>query len=203
MGTERGNGLRAPARVSKWPKEDRPPRVTIHHNAPVTAACTGCLVELDDLDGPTHRYIGASAACWDVYTRALAGDPPIGPGRRTALLVDAYAAQHPGEDSPQATQSAAVHLVVLYAVAHHGFPLHDLVALRQEAVAYGRRNGGFRRLLPTPSRWDVTIHDVVAESDPEARSAVAASYPKAVLSAWLARHGTAITDWYEAIRGRN
>lgn len=165
----------------------------------MTAACPGCRVELDDVDGPVHRYIGASAACWDVYTRALAGEPPIGPGRRTALLVDAYAAQHPGDDSPQATQSAAVHLVVLHGVVRHGFPLGDLIALRQEAVAFGRRQGGFPRLLPAPSTWDVTIHNVVTPSDPGERTTVADAYPDAVLAAWSAEHGDAIARWHAEI----
>ncbi|MGH8871164.1 MAG: DUF5946 family protein [Acidimicrobiia bacterium] len=82
----------------------------------MTGFCPGCHAELDVSEGPTHRYIGASPACRDVYTRLLGGDPPMSGASLGPLLVDAYPAQHPGDDSPQATQSAAVHLLVLEAV---------------------------------------------------------------------------------------
>lgn len=162
----------------------------------MTSPCPGCLVELEEHDGPTHRYIGASAACWDVYSRALAGDPHIGSSRGTVLLVDAYAAQHPGESSPQATQSTAVHLVVLHAVLDHGYPPGDLVRLRREAVAVGRNRGGFPQLLPAPSSWGTTLHDVVAVSDRAAREESAEGYPEAVLAAWSTDHGDVISQWY-------
>lgn len=162
-------------------------------------SCPGCLVKLEDIDGPTHRYIGASASCWDAYTRLLAGEPPIGPGSRTALLADAYAAQHPGDDSPQATQSVAVHLVVLLAVHHHEFSAGDLIALRQQAVAFGRRNGGYRQLLPAPSSWEVTIHDMLLEDDLAARTSIADRYPAAVLEAWSTQHADTIATWHAGI----
>jgi hypothetical protein len=67
--------------------------------------CPGCRAPLPPVDGPTHRYIGASPACWALYTALQSGgDPPLAPAPANALLVDAYAAQHPGAPSPQATQ---------------------------------------------------------------------------------------------------
>ncbi|MGH2393582.1 MAG: DUF5946 family protein [Candidatus Limnocylindria bacterium] len=152
---------------------------------------------LTSVDGPTHRYIGASPACWDVYTRALAGDPPIGERRGAALVVDAYAAQHPGEASPQATQSVAVHLVVLHGVNLHGVSPADLIALRTDAVAVGRSQGGYPRLLPAPSEWELTIHDVVAAPAPD-RPGIAGDYVDSVLAAWSIHHAEQISDWYRA-----
>ena len=68
------------------------------------------------VDGPTHRYIGASAGCWALYGEVLAreyGDYALYvPVHR--LTVDAYAAQHPGEASRRAVQSVAVHLIRLH-----------------------------------------------------------------------------------------
>ena len=163
-------------------------------------SCPGCRAALTPVNGPTHRYIGTSPSCWDVYTRVLAGDPPIGGGRGAALLVDAYAAQHPGESSPQATQSVAVHLVVLHGVTHHSVSPADLVALRTDAVAVGRRKGGYPRLLPAPSEWELTIHDVVAASAP-ARPGKAGDYVDSVLAAWSIHHAERISEWYQAARG--
>lgn len=159
--------------------------------------CPGCRAELPTFDGPTHRYIGASAACWDVYTRALAGDPPLGAGPGVSLVVDAYAAQHPGDGSPQATQSAAVHIVVLHAATHHGVGAGDLVRLRTRIVEWGRLQGGFPRLLPAPARWDLTIHDVVAGA-PTERPGLARDFADSVLAAWEGEHLDQVAGWYQA-----
>jgi hypothetical protein len=89
----------------------------------VSVECAACGLRSGRVDGPTHRYIGSSAACWALYTELLAGPPssetlantwvssapavqawPMTPAGLEVLLVDAYAAQHHGEPSPQATQ---------------------------------------------------------------------------------------------------
>jgi Family of unknown function (DUF5946) len=79
------------------------------------------------------------------------------PSRWSPLLVDAYAAQHPGDDSPQAIQSVAVHLVVLTAVLVENHRTDDAVVLRVAAVEVGRAVGGYPKLDPVPSEWDLTI----------------------------------------------
>ncbi|HLF87607.1 MAG TPA: DUF5946 family protein [Anaerolineales bacterium] len=82
-----------------------------------TLSCPGCRALLPDIDGPTHRYIGASPACWGIYTALTGGgEPPMAPAPSNTLIVDAYAAQHPGTPSPQSIQSVAVHLIALYGV---------------------------------------------------------------------------------------
>jgi hypothetical protein len=59
--------------------------------------CPGCRAPLPPLDGQTHRYIGASPACWTIFAALHnAGEPPLAPAPMNALLDDAYAAQHPG-----------------------------------------------------------------------------------------------------------
>ena len=49
---------------------------------PLTAfePCPGCQAPLPALDGPTHRYIGASPACWAIYaenSRLMARQLPL------------------------------------------------------------------------------------------------------------------------------
>src|SRR5438105_15652536 len=52
--------------------------------------CVGCGALVPDIGGPTHRYIGASPGCWQAYGELL----PTGTAH--LLVVDVYAAQHPG-----------------------------------------------------------------------------------------------------------
>ncbi len=83
--------------------------------------CPGCCAGLPPLDGPTHRYIGASPACWAIFANLFnAGEPPLAPGPLNGLIGDAYAAQYPGTPSEQAIQSVAVHLLALYGVLNLG-----------------------------------------------------------------------------------
>lgn len=88
--------------------------------APETA-CPGCGLVLPEFDGPTHDYIGASAACWRLYGELLAdeygrfGMPP-----EHKLTVDAYAIQHPGVDEPRARQSVAAHLIRICLLLERG-----------------------------------------------------------------------------------
>lgn len=158
--------------------------------------CPGCRVALAALDGPAHRYIGASPACWAVYGRLMAGEPPLTPNRTAPLLVDAYAAQHPGEDSPQERQSAAVHLIVLHGAAHLELTAGDLVPLRVTAVEEGRRRGGYPRLLPAPDSWEITIHSIAEAADQGTRDRLAGAYPSTVLESWSGSHGETIAEWF-------
>ena len=92
-----------------------------------------------DLVGPTHRYIGASPGCWAVYNELAekeAGDFRF--MRYHQLTVDAYCAQHPGEPSPQAVRSVAVHLVGLYLQLERGLRLEGLYAARQRVASLGK-----------------------------------------------------------------
>ncbi len=76
--------------------------------------CSGCGVALPLEDGPTHPYMLGSAACWRGYGELLATQYSSPQRMRFhQLIVDAYAAQHPGEDDPRAVQSVAIHLMTL------------------------------------------------------------------------------------------
>jgi Family of unknown function (DUF5946) len=163
--------------------------------------CPGCYAQLAVAGGPTHRYIGASAACWDLYGKLLAGEPPMPVSPLSPLLVDAYAAQHPGDDSPQATQSVAVHLVALTAVLDKGRRIADAMALRVAAVEVGRAADGYPKLDPVPSEWDATIADL---SSAGASGGVPplGHYVEGVHERWAALHGDTIHGWYQAAASR-
>jgi hypothetical protein len=121
------------------------------------AMCPGCGLVLPAYAGPTHAYVGASPACWELYRR-LSADPfsrrEGTPLRR--LVVDAYAAQHPGVPSRRAVQSVAVHLMGLCVQLEQ----------RRDAPADGgtptRRTRDLHWLEPPDFKRALTAADVLA-----------------------------------------
>ncbi|MEA2437498.1 MAG: hypothetical protein QOF65_2054 [Thermoleophilaceae bacterium] len=92
-------------------------------------ACPGCGAVLPEIEGPTHDYIGASAACWARYGELLVRE--FGELRNPEihrLSVDTYAVQHPGIPERRAIQSVAVHLMGLSLVLERGWPPHRATA---------------------------------------------------------------------------
>ena len=117
-------------------------------SADARIACPGCGALGPDVDGPTHRYIGASPGCWALYGEVLArayGDVRYASGQ---AVVDAYAAQHPGTPSPQSIQSVAVHLIRLRLQLERGIDSADAVRAIQQATANKQH---FTWLDPPPS----------------------------------------------------
>lgn len=114
--------------------------------------CPGCAASFARYDGATHSYIGASAACWALHSAVLVGgEPPVEvlsassvapvyvsvvgtPPHASALLLDAYAAQHHGVPSPQAIQSVAVHLLVLHGVLARAALPEAALWIRRQAM---------------------------------------------------------------------
>lgn len=161
--------------------------------------CPDCRALLAPLDGPTHRYIGASPACWALFTALQSGgEPPLAPAPMNGLLVDAYAAQHPGTPSPQSIQSVAVHVLTLHGVFAHGVGVERALWLRIEALQErsGSRRGRYDWLEPPDFTGSLTIAAIVAEPTPEARSSAVARYVEGVYRIWATAHGATIAAWY-------
>jgi hypothetical protein len=162
--------------------------------------CPGCEVNLPRFDGPTHRYIGASPACWALFASLVnAGQPPLAPGSLNGLITDAYAAQHPGVPSPQAIQSVAVHLLTLYGVLVGGMSSSQALWIRQRALRPNRdaKHGRFHWLTPPAFHGSLTIADIVQEPTPSVRTGKAADYVTQVWQLWAARHLLTIAGWYD------
>ena len=162
--------------------------------------CPGCAARLRHHDGPTHRYIGASAACWALFSDLFnAGQPPMAAGATIALLGDAYAAQHPGTPSPQSVQSVAVHLLTLHGVFLRGVEPTKTVWVRQRALrGHGRAKHDRFHWLAAPSfTGSLTIADIVQAPTALERAAVAQSFIKTVWIQWAERHASTISHWYD------
>lgn len=163
--------------------------------------CPGCGARLPKSSGPTHRYIGASAACWEIFSAlANAGEPPVAPGPFNALLLDAYAVQHPGTPSAQAIQSVAVHLLALYGVLVKGVAFDQVLWIRQRALDERRqtRRGRFAWLSPPELTGHLTVVDIVKAPTPAARSEQVKRLVESVWSGWAQAHASTIAGWYEA-----
>ncbi len=158
-------------------------------------ACVGCAAMVPDIDGPTHRYIGASPGCWALYGELAekeAGDFRYMRSRR--LTVDAYyCAQHPGVPSPQAVRSVAVHLVGLHfqleRQLERDLPAGELYAARQRVATLGKQGKlGLRWLEVPASLGAVTVLDLLAAKDPAEHARRARGWAESVWEAWMAHH---------------
>ena len=161
--------------------------------------CPDCRALLPPSDGATHRYIGASAACWGIFVALHnGGDPPLTPQPLNGLLVDAYAAQHPGMPSPQAIQSVAVHLLVLYGVLVRGISPGNALQIRLESVSekLGPKHGRYHWLTPPNFSNCLTVANIVQSPTPEARTELLVRYVNLVWEKWAVDHVKTVADWY-------
>ncbi|MCA9874798.1 MAG: hypothetical protein KC441_14105 [Anaerolineales bacterium] len=161
--------------------------------------CPGCLVQLPAVGGPTHRYIGASGACWDLFAAlSNGGSPPLAPGPLNGLLVDAYAAQHPGVPSNQSIQSVAVHVLVLYGILDKELSPELALTIRLKAVSdRAPKHGRYRWLTPPDFTGSITVADVAAQPTPAARTTLVNRYIHEVWSRWSAGHRDTIAAWFD------
>jgi uncharacterized protein DUF5946 len=177
----------------------------------VLIPCDGCGALFPPYDGPTHRYLGASAACWalfnwsvmlgehgatDLLPRSRIPEPPVDiPARDDAsldsLFGDAYGVQHHGGESPQAVQSVAVHLLDLHAMITG--------KTTQPNWAIGRairKRGVFHKLTPPALGSALTIRHLFPGGgvlSPVTRT----QYVLSVYTAWMALHRSTVEQWYE------
>jgi hypothetical protein len=174
--------------------------------------CPGCGALFPPYDGPTHRYLGASAGCWGLFgwsvvsgttdvteliSQSRIPDQPVPiPARSNVLLVeslwgDAYGVQHHGGTSPQAIQSVAVHLL----------DLHGIISGRTTRPGWAieralRLRGVFRKLEPPRLGSALTFRHLFpggGVGTPVTR----AQYVVSVYETWMALHRSVVDEWYE------
>lgn len=154
--------------------------------------CTGCGALVPDIDAPTHRYIGASPGCWQAYGELLARGYGAGSGGRgygTAhrLVVDAYAAQHPGVPGKQSSQSVAAHLFVLCLALERNVDPSFATRAIVEFVEK-RKQRGFAWMEPPSSLGDVTVLDVIGATDAHDHNERVLRWAESVWQAWKPHH---------------
>lgn len=173
--------------------------------------CEGCGALFPPYDGPTHQYVGASAACWalfnwsvvlgehgatDLIPRSRIPDAPVEIPTRDdsvldALFGDAYGVQHHGGESAQAVQSVAVHLL----------DLHAIITGNTTQPGWGigralRKRGVFHKLTPPALGSALTIRHLFPGGGvlaPVTRT----QYVVSVYAAWMSLHRSTVEQWYE------
>ena len=174
--------------------------------------CPGCGSLFPPFEGPTHRYIGASSGCWALFNwMVIMGGPDTtglvaqsrvpensahtsvqreGPDL-DAVFGDAYGVQHHGEDSPQAIQSVALHLLNMYGIisgktTRPGWPIERAI----------RTRGIFHKLEPPELGSALTIRHLFPGGGvitPVTRS----QYVLSVYKTWMEPHRSTVEQWYD------
>ena len=175
------------------------------------APCQGCGALFPPYDGPTHRYIGASAACWALFngSEVLRSPEPTGllpqsPIPETAVVIpprndasldslfgDAYGVQHHGDESPQSIQSVALHLL----------NVHGIIAGRTTRPGWAlgralRKKGVFHKLTPPALGSALTIRHLFPGGG-VAIPLTRTQYVLSVYEAWMSLHRSTVEGWYE------
>ena len=160
--------------------------------------CEGCGAVLSAQSGPTHRYMASSSSCWATFSGLADGHRPLAGAAFDALVVDVYAAQHPGLPSPQTINSVAIHLMVLCGVLEHGFRPDQALWLRQRP---GRpslvpKHERFHWLTPPSFHPTLTVADVSRGQTPDLRSALTEQWIREVWAIWAAAHRPQVESWF-------
>jgi len=151
-----------------------------------TIACVGCGALVPDVDGPTHRYLGASPGCWALYGELLSAEYLVRSLKpMQGLTINTYAVQHPGVTGPQTNQSLWVHLVGLCLVLERGEPAGRTTALMARLV--GERRSWEWLEPPTPP-WPRTILDLRAARSLDDYDQAVAEWSVSTWLTWQAHH---------------
>lgn len=161
---------------------------------PQQIRCPGCNALVPDSEGPTHRYVGASAGCWQLYGELLAkefSEPDYAALHQRT--VDTYMVQHPGVDSPQARQSVAVHLMSLCLQLEEG-----MAPERATRALPHFTHRDYPWLTPPDHRGEVTVQDVLAARTPAEHTERVQQWARSVWHAWAMYHNT-VRRWLDLL----
>jgi Family of unknown function (DUF5946) len=163
--------------------------------------CVGCGAILPVMaDGPVHRYMTSSPACWAIFNSLQNPERPLEFAPFNALIVDAYAVQHPGmPSSQQAINSVAIHLMTLHGVLERDFKPAQSLWLRQRPGRPGsiERHSRFHWLTPPSFAGCLTVADVAAGETPSERSSIVEAWVQDVWRVWSEIHGAQVAVWFE------
>jgi len=158
--------------------------------------CPGCRIVLDPHNGPTHAYVGASAACWELYRRLTSAPFAFERGSRLRRLVeDTYAVQHPGVPHRRSLQSVAVHLMGLCVLLERDGEQRRLVPVLGRMPA--RKTMPLHWLAPPEPNGTMTVADVLEVGSEGAYGKRIEAWAGGVWAAWKPHHPT-VRGWLDA-----
>lgn len=152
--------------------------------------CFSCKEKFIASDGPTHPYMASTPGCWQMYGEVLAREySSYDYWQNHRLTVDAYAVQHPGQESPQSIQSVAVHLISLFCIFEQGVSHDDATRMIKKATQQK-----FHWLVPPDDLGDVTVKSVWLAQTAKEHNSKVEHWARSVWSAWFDHHPT-VEDW--------
>ena len=155
-------------------------------------ACPGCGGFFPDITGPTHRYMESSAGCWAVYGEVLAreySDRAYFQIHR--LTVDTYAAQHPGQPSPQSIKSVGIHLIRLHLLLERNLAMEQA---NQAMLIINQQKANFIWLAPPSVSPSLNVSDIYQAQNVEEHRQLVREWALEVWNLWSAHHDT-IRRW--------
>ena len=153
-------------------------------------SCPGCAGAFPDVDGPTHPYMESSPGCWRSFGEVLAAD--YSSSDRMAfhqIVVDAYAAQHPGAGDRRQVQSVGLHLMTLCLFLDHDVDPAQGPQLHRRMV----RRPEFRRLHRSGA-GDLTVAHLAAGAAVETVRQAADEWARTVWTSYEQEHAT-VRGW--------
>jgi hypothetical protein len=150
--------------------------------------CIGCRALVPDIQGPTFRYPNSSSAgCWKIYGEILEKEFSIYkyPAFHR-LTVDAYAVQHPGDQTPQTTQSVNVHLAALNMVLVRQIDYRKVTRFMDLMIKKNKNK--FEWLVPPENTGEITVVEVVKANNFEEHKKVVEEWAKSAYNAWNKYH---------------
>lgn len=148
--------------------------------------CSGCGALLDASEGPVHKYMQSSPACFALFNQLLAyeySDAALLATHR--LTVDTYAVQHPGRaKTRQQIQSVGLHLARLSIQLTHNSPPKETNAVM---LSLGKHKQTLLYLEP-PEHFQMTVADVVAFAGQPQHADKVREWAKSAWDDWSEHH---------------
>lgn len=143
------------------------------------------------LDGPTHRYMTATPACYKHFTDILAAEYSnalLTPAHR--MTVDTYGVQHPGGDQRRQIQSVGLHLARLCMQLDTPMPPRET---NDVMLGFSARKSTLIQLEP-PKRFTLTAADIAPFAGGPKHMGKIREWARATWHDWAPHHAY-IRDW--------
>jgi hypothetical protein len=167
--------------------------------APAISTCPGCGLVLQPHSGPTHAYVGASAACWALYGQ-LPTSFGVGAVRNRVrrLALDTYALQHPGRPEMRSVQSVAIHAMGLCVLLERGTEDRRIKPVLGRLPSH--KAPALHWLEPPRPNGTLTIRSCLGTDEAEGYAAAVEAWAADVWAAWEPHHDT-VRHWLDVAGG--
>lgn len=158
------------------------------------SVCPGCGALLVGIEGPVHRYMDGSPACFEKFNTILAFEYSDWRLQSThRLTVDTYAVQHPGEEGTrQQIQSVGLHLARLGLQLDRPTPPKET----NDVMLSLTKGKHTLELLKPPKNFSMTAADVALYAGTPLHAEKVKAWAMSAWNDWSAHHDY-IKEWTE------